>query len=384
MPDQNELPFLYHYQGTNNHLADIEEVDMQLSEVSGFLLKANALRSKNLAVFIGSGCSLPGIPQMGKTMQDILSRNSDIKDEVEKFIESEDTSQFTDIESLLNWLQSGIQFEKDEGEKNRLKSIFNEIKREFIETIPVYGDDKYKSNPATLYNSFYKKIFSLREGFENKLSIFTTNYDLFNEYALEHNNVFYTTGFTSDIHGKFDINQFKYRLVDDTNRYKDKWQPVQKSANLFKIHGSINWLQKDGEIYQTNTHTDDENIVIYPTLLKHKETAQSPYSELFREFANCLQKPNTTLIVMGYGFPDEHINNVISQNLRNPDFNLIIFGDIKEENLKVFYEQYKDKQNIHVIGGEYLENRNKIKAHYFNNIVEKYLAEKSELGEQNA
>ena len=49
-------------------------------------------------------------------------------------------------------------------------------------------------------------------------------------------------------------------------------------------------------------------------MLKHKKTAQAPYSELFREFANILQVPNTKLIVMGYGFPDEHINNIISQN----------------------------------------------------------------------
>ena len=59
-------------------------------------------------------------------------------------------------------------------------------------------------------------------------------------------------------------------------------------------------------------------------MLKHKQTAQAPYSELFREFANILQVPNTTLIVMGYGFPDEHINNIISQNLKNQDFNLIV------------------------------------------------------------
>ncbi|MEF2985638.1 SIR2 family protein, partial [Pseudomonas aeruginosa] len=75
--------------------------------------------------------------------------------------------------------------------------------------------------------------------------IFTTNYDLFNEYALENNNIIYSTGIQNTILKKFDINQFKYRVVDDTNRYKEKWQPVSKEANLYKIHGSINWKSNE-------------------------------------------------------------------------------------------------------------------------------------------
>ncbi|MBU7127556.1 SIR2 family protein, partial [Staphylococcus aureus] len=144
----------------------------------------------------------------------------------------------------------------------------------------------------------------------------------FNEYALENNNIIYSTGIQNTILKKFDINQFKYRVVDDTNRYKEKWQPVSKEANLYKIHGSINWKSnEEGELQQIDFNDEDDQVVIYPTMLKHKETAQAPYSELFREFSNCLQIKDTTLIIIGYGFPDEHINNIIAQNLKNQDFN---------------------------------------------------------------
>ena len=85
----------------------------------------------------------------------------------------------------------------------------------------------------------------------------------------------------------FDINQFKYRKVDDTDRYKDRWQPVSHEANLYKIHGSINWKTlSGGELYQVEDNSDAQSVVIYPTMLKHRETAQAPYSELFREFSN--------------------------------------------------------------------------------------------------
>lgn len=273
---------------------------------------------------------------------------------------------FSDIESLLNWIQNGLSFNPNNEELLNANKI---LKGKFLDSIPKADSEKYKGDVFQTYSNFYKFVFSNRTEENSKVSIFTTNYDLFNEYSLEANNVSYTTGFPSTLAKRFDINQFKYRLVDDTNRYKDKWQPIFKEANLYKIHGSINWISKgDGFLYQSNSRLEDEVVVIYPTMLKHKETAQAPYSELFREFSNCLQKKNTTLVVIGYGFPDEHINTIISQNLKNQDFNLIIFGNKNELKLNSFYEEFKNRY-VHLIGGEF-ENKH---AHHFNVIVEEFL-----------
>lgn len=362
---------LYHFQSTSDNIKDIEEIDEQIHQIGIFLKES--LRAKNLAIFIGSGCSTPEIPMMGVTMTKILSKpeNTDILEIVQKYIGANETENFKDIEGLLNWLQNGINFERNRTTRENLILIFDKIKEQFIESIPKWGNEKYiKSTTIDTYTKFYKYIFDSRSIENSKLAIFTTNYDLFNEFALENNNFSYTSGFTTDLKQAFDINQFKYRVVDDTERYKDKWQPVKKEANIYKLHGSINWSQNDhGTLCQNNTAT--ENIVIYPTMLKHQETAQSPYSELFREFSTVLQKQNTTLIVMGYGFPDEHINNIISQNLQNQDFNLIILGDIFEDKMKEFYQKFKNKINLHIIGGQMDSS---IKGHYFDVIVKKYLS----------
>lgn len=362
---------LYHFQSTSDNIKDIEEIDEQIHQIGIFLKES--LRAKNLAIFIGSGCSTPEIPMMGVTMTKILSKpeNTDILEIVQKYIGANETENFKDIEGLLNWLQNGINFERNRTTRENLMLIFDKIKEQFIESIPKWGNEKYiKSTTIDTYTKFYKYIFDSRSIENSKLAIFTTNYDLFNEFALENNNFSYTSGFTTDLKQAFDINQFKYRVVDDTERYKDKWQPVKKEANIYKLHGSINWSQNDhGTLCQNNTAT--ENIVIYPTMLKHQETAQSPYSELFREFSTVLQKQNTTLIVMGYGFPDEHINNIISQNLQNQDFNLIILGDIFEDKMKEFYQKFKNKINLHIIGGQIDSS---IKGHYFDVIVKKYLS----------
>lgn len=374
---------LYHFQSTSDNIKDIKDIDEQIHQI-GFFLK-ESLRAKNLAIFIGSGCSTPEIPMMGVTMTKILSHpeNTDILEIVQKYIGANETENFNDIEGLLNWLQNGINFERNITTRENLMLIFDKIKEQFIESIPKWGDTKYiKSTTIDTYSKFYKYIFDSRSIENSKLAIFTTNYDLFNEFALENNNFSYTSGFTTDLKQAFDINQFKYRIVDDTERYKDKWQPVKKEVNIYKLHGSINWSQNDrGTLCQNNTAT--ENIVIYPTILKHQETAQSPYSELFREFSTVLQKQNTTLIVMGYGFPDEHINNIISQNLQNQDFNLIIFGDISEENMKEFYKKFKEKINLHIIGGQ---TDRGIKGHYFDVIVKEYLSHNrtDEIGDSDA
>ena len=83
--------------------------------------------------------------------------------------------------------------------------------------------------------------------------------------------------------------------------------------------------------------------------MKHQETAQSPYSELFRELSIQLQKPNSTLVTIGYSFGDDHINNIIFQNLINQDFTLIAFADIKEKRIADIKNKYHSNQRVHII-----------------------------------
>lgn len=418
---------IYHYENGKDTLDGLNE-EQQRKLLNEFINKR--FISKNLVFFIGSGCSSGAIELMSKTMSNIIKNEDDVykkvieflnlksmdylisnlesfkqwlegkkgdndkvklkevekilgsardvektigefveeqSDEVKKFIEENFYKSFSDIESLLNWLQNGLSFNPSD---KKLKEVINILKTNFLETIPRLNDSKYKdSETLSTYQKFYQSVFNFRGVLSNKVTIVTTNYDLFNEYSLENNRIVYSTGFENNLHRKFDVNLFRSRVVDDTNRYKDVWQPTSKEANLLKIHGSINWTSdEEGQLIQKdNIDKTDGEIVIYPTMLKHKQTAQAPYSELFREFANILQVPNTTLIVMGYGFPDEHINNIISQNLKNQDFNLIVFGDKTEKKMGEFFEDFKKVTGFHLIGGNTsIEN---VKAHYFNYIV---------------
>ena len=415
---------IYHYENNEDILKGLDE-NQQIIKLKEFINKYFV--SKNLVIFIGSGCSSGAIPLMSKTMSDILEKHINVYEKVKEFIDCKDLDyltkslesckkslkedeskkvddllkevkssndtianflkdlskehqdliekhiykSFSDIESLLNWLQSGLSFQPN---NKNLKEVIKTLKSEFLRTIPALDDDKYKdSETINTYNKFYQSVFKYRTELSNKINIVTTNYDLFNEYSLESNRIVYSTGFENNLYRNFNVNSFKQRVVDDTNRYKDVWQPTSKEANLLKIHGSINWTSDEsGQLIQKDLFKQsDEEIIIYPTMLKHRQTAQAPYSELFREFANVLQVPNTVLIVMGYGFPDEHINNIITQNLKHQDFTLIVFGDKSEDNMKKFFDEFKTQDGFHLIGGD--TSCDGVKAHYFNYIVDEII-----------
>lgn len=383
---------LYHWQGNNNLLNTIEEFNDQKNKIVRFL--DTQFHNKKLNIFIGSGCSTPSVPLMGKTIKSILSKeeNIEIKNEIQKYIdisneelpknEELNIDNFGDIEGFLTWLGKGIDFEKDKTLKDKYKKIYDSLKMQFIATMPKANNEKYSDNETTShYWDFYKYIFQKRKEDFPKLNVFTTNYDLYTEYTFENHNIHYTTGFNMGLNQNFNINNFNYRIVDSRERYKDKWQPTSKEANLYKLHGSINWIQKNGILLQSdNPNEDIESVIVYPTVLKHQETTQTPYAELFREFSIQLQKPNSTLIVLGYGFGDGHINNIISQNLSNSDFTLIVFGDIEEKGLKKFKDFNNKNINFHIIGGITCISK---KAHFFSEIIKHFCTNNHLKGECN-
>lgn len=329
--------------------------------------------SKNLNILIGSGCSVPAVPLMESTFNKIKADNQGL------FLGNFDGDS-SDIEGYLNWLNTGIKFiedypdyEKKSTNLTKYKSSFLTTKKELLNTIPKDYNELNKVEEAVKNNyiTFYNLLFSIR-GIKNysPANIFTTNYDLFNEVALESLAIHYTNGFRGNVQRIFDPTVFQLRLVDDQHRYKDRWSVIRNYLKLYKIHGSIDWYFDDDKVVQKSPNEDTENVVIYPTINKHFETQQTPYSEMFRALSISLQKPDSTLLILGYGFPDQHINQLISQALSNEDFSLIIFGNKNEPNAATFIASHQHKPNLHFIGGKIHQDGD---GHHFSNVLS-YLA----------
>ena len=149
----------------------------------------------------------------------------------------------------------------------------------------------------------------------------------------------------------------------------NKWNVIDNFIYLYKLHGSVNWIQSDDENHlfkvQEVQQPDEaaKSVMIYPTPMKQVASFASPYSDLFREFQKKLMQDKNVLVVVGYSFSDEHINNLIYQALTIPNFRLIIFQDSERDSIKKLIEL--NDPRIWVIGGE---DKDK-KVHYFNYVV---------------
>lgn len=99
------------------------------------------------------------------------------------------------------------------------------------------------------------------------VEIFTTNYDLLMEQALEENRISYFDGFSGSRLSFFD----SYSVEDD--ELPPRW------ARLWKLHGSINWhSDSKGTVYRSmSAPKADESRVIHPSHLKYEESRKMPY-----------------------------------------------------------------------------------------------------------
>ncbi len=233
-----------------------------------------------------------------------------------------------------------------------------------------------------LYKSFYRKLL-YRNSNLPKPNIFTTNYDLYSEIALDKLGIHYVNGFSGGIKKYFNPTIFNYALAEKMDLSQSKWSVIDNFVYLYKIHGSLNWIQdeEDSKLFkvreiQETSYVNLEKkdiIMIHPTPLKQNASMGSPYSDLFREFQKKLMQNNNVLITLGYSFNDEHINNLIYQAFTIPSFRLIVLGDQKGSN-DIEKLQSLDDPRIWIIGGE-LQDKSKL--HYFKGFVEKILPDLS-------
>ncbi len=139
--------------------------------------------------------------------------------------------------------------------------------------------------------------------------IFTTNYDVLMEQALERQQVPYFDGFVGSSRPFFD-----QRAIED-GEIPVRW------SRLWKLHGSINWRynKKSKAVVRSDKGADDdEELLIHPSHMKYDESRRMPYFVMIdrlRTFLRHKERP-VALIIMGYSFGDQHLNEAIVESLK--------------------------------------------------------------------
>ena len=164
--------------------------------------------------------------------------------------------------------------------------------------------DKALPDFGTPYHEIASWVDAVRRG--NPIEIFTTNYDLLMEQAFEDYRVPYFDGFAGSRRPFFDLRAMEEDMLPP------RW------ARLWKLHGSINWYQtvEKGVFRAATQDTDGTKRVIHPSHLKYEESRRMPYLAMLDRLRAFLKQPTATLIICGYSFRDEHLNEVIVQGLQ--------------------------------------------------------------------
>ena len=250
------------------------------------------------------------------------------------------------IENQLNALitvRSYYNLVKDAEKENLVSRLIDEIKGVLIDSF-VNSVDYRK---LSLHEIFLLKLRTF--GCLRRTDIYTPNYDLAFEYSLDKLAIEYNDGFSGFVNRIFDPRALQG---------KDK-------TGLVKIHGSVNWIVEDGKVKEFQPKFVDGKVVIddtapvliYPTSHKLYQTYSTPYSELMRHMLDEMETGKNVVIVLGYKYGDDHINEILFKALENPN-NIFYFFLYNSDEQGEFIDQLKQladsMPNINILTGKIL------------------------------
>lgn len=188
------------------------------------------------------------------------------------------------------------------------KKILEKLRHEWIEI----------NNYAKAF--YFKGLINFQKEFNYPLRVFTLNYDLCVEKV-------YHDEYKEFPERGFDQERFWSHELLEEGAQSDK------SLYLYKLHGSIDWVRDSNTnklTYSDSTATIkiDEGELIFGTTYKLQYV--DPFLFLVYQLRRYSLEAKLILVI-GYGFGDEHINGILQQALRGgPEKRLVAvtwFGD---------------------------------------------------------
>lgn len=326
-----------------------KELEIKETEKLGAKQKAEILKNKfyesflkkhyeNLIFLTAAGTSLDNgkKEKRGKTrtelwiacLKEIDAFETEIKDLKDKTFYKKQ-----DIENLLSYI---ILYNKLHSEK--IKNLQEQLENKIAQFCKLELQDQAP------HVNFISKIIS-RKPSDSRVKLFTTNYDTLFEQAANKTGVVLIDGFSFTQPREFSGKWFDLDLVNrERTRLKEEESFISEVVHLYKLHGSLDWNQYGNKIIQKEDNK--KPLIIYPANEKYESSYEQPYFEMMSRFQQALRKENTLLIVIGFGFQDKHIQNVIIEAVeQNPSFQLLIVNYNTNEGidfniLKSFFDDY--------------------------------------------
>ena len=144
---------------------------------------------------------------------------------------------------------------------------------------------------------------------KDPVEIFTVNYDVLLEYGMEMERIPVFDGF---------VGGYRPFFHPDSLRRKES-APGASWTRLWKMHGSVTWrrIKEDGRTCVVRGKISHKGEMIYPSFQKYDESRQQPYAAFAERLSRFLEQDDALLVVAGFSFGDQHINNLIFDALEN-------------------------------------------------------------------
>jgi hypothetical protein len=199
---------------------------------------------------------------------------------------------------------------------------------------------------ANLKPVYQLAAWAKRADYRLPLQLFTINYDLLLETALDKLGVPYFDGFVGTLQARFYTD-----LVEATRGRDEEWVP-SFFVRLWKLHGSVNWIwDDDHQIVRLGQPVSEGAAAIYPSDTKYQESRRVPFVVLQDRLRRSLHEPETLLIVSGYSFSDADLNELIfDAAARRARSEFIVFCHSKLP--EVLVERAASMPNLQAVTGD--------------------------------
>lgn len=279
-----------------------------------------ALNSTNLIALLGSGASIAtntdGDNKKAPSMSDLWT-SARAKVKLTKFdkIASEMLSDSKDenIETLLSLCKMRIALIKAKevsenepsAELKRISSFVENAEEAILECVDFVTGETNLDHHIRFLSRLTR-----RNSEKPRFKIFTTNYDICIEQAAAKINLVLVDGFSHSVVQRYNRDHFQYDIV---RRSQDGANAnyLDGVLHLYKMHGSMDWRRRisDNVVIRSKSNDKDyQPVLIYPRSTKYQEAYLPPYLDMFAAWQESLREPDTTLIISGFGFADDHVS----------------------------------------------------------------------------
>ncbi|HZF10091.1 MAG TPA: SIR2 family protein [Thermoanaerobaculia bacterium] len=242
-----------------------------------------ATRSRHLCVFLGAGASHAcGLPDVAQLQEKVLGGSDKLA--LARQLEGRNLEQALSRLRRMKALLSDDQV-LDDLTATQAADLDSVVCQAIVKELDIKSAD---------LTPFYRlAAWAARADYRLPVELFTLNYDLLLETALEHLRVPYFDGFIGTLRARFHT-----ELVEGALGLEGQSVPAF-FVRLWKLHGSVNWAwSEDQQIVRLGQPvTEGLAAAIYPSDTKYEESRRVPFVVLQDRLRRSLHQPETLMII---------------------------------------------------------------------------------------